>query len=151
MKQKINPNSYAAFKSHGFRKEETEELDEISASTKASYTSKAKEQIKQSMPYTKKGEEYRDIAKNFIAKRKSGIAKANEAVEQMDEISKETAGKYLTAPQGKGANKYKTGEGTSKYPDVETMGKHATNVHRALSRSGSSSLYKKPGYYTKKD
>ena len=68
MKQKINPNSYAAFKSHGFRKEETEELDEISASTKASYTSKAKEQIKQSMPYTKKGEEYRDIAKNFIAK-----------------------------------------------------------------------------------
>ena len=71
--------------------------------------------------------------------------------EQIDEISKETAGKYLTAPQGKGANKYKTGEGTSKYPDVETMGKHATNVHRALSRSGSSSLYKKPGYYTKKD
>ena len=70
-----------------------------------------------------------------------------EEVEQMDEISKETAGKYLTAPQGKGANKYKTGEGTSKYPDVETMGKHATNVHRALSRAQSSSLYKKPGYY----
>ena len=85
MKQKINPNSYAAFKSHGFRKEETEQIDEISSATKASYTSKAKEQIKQSMPYTKKGEEYRDIAKNFIAKRKSGIAKANEAVEQMDE------------------------------------------------------------------
>jgi hypothetical protein len=67
--------------------------------------------------------------------------------EQLDEISKETAGKYLTAPQGKGANKYKTGEGTSKYPDVEAMGKHATNVHRALSRSQSSSLYKKPSYY----
>ena len=82
MKQKINPNSYAAFKHHGFRKEEIEELDEISASTKASYTSKAKDQIKQSMPYTKKGEEYRDIAKNFIAKRQKGIAKANEEVVQ---------------------------------------------------------------------
>ena len=106
MKQKINPNSYAAFKSHGFRKEETEELDEISASTKASYTSKAKEQIKQSMPYTKKGEEYRDIAKNFIAKRKSGIAKANEAVEQMDEYeskggSYKHKGKYGTEYTGK--------------------------------------------------
>ena len=207
MKQKINPNSYAAFKHHGFRKEETEELDEISASTKASYTSKAKDQIKQSMPYTKKGEEYRDIAKNFIAKRKSGIAKANEAVEQMDEadiysiknkktgqiyhhskypitkntqkfkqiksaggdhvhaeihvngkpmkedveqmdeISKETAGKYLTAPIGKGANKYKVDASKSKYPNYETMAKHATNVHRALSRSGSQAIYKKPDYY----
>ena len=147
MKQKINPNSYAAFKSHGFRKEETEELDEISASTKASYTSKAKDQIKQSMPYTKKGEEYRDIAKNFIAKRKSGIAKANEAVEQMDEISKETAGKYLTAPIGKGANKYKVDASKSKYPNYETMAKHATNVHRALSRSGGQAIYKKPDYY----
>jgi hypothetical protein len=34
------------------------------------------------MPYTKKGEEYRDIAKNFIAKRQKGIAKANEEVMQ---------------------------------------------------------------------
>ena len=147
IKQKINPNSYGAFKSHGFRKEEVEELDEISASTKASYTSKAKEQIKQSKPFTKKGEEYRDIAKNFIAKRKSGIAKANEAVEQMDEISKETAGKYLTAPMGKGANKYKVDASKSKYPNYETMAKHATNVHRALSRSGGQAIYKKPDYY----
>jgi hypothetical protein len=147
MKQKINPNSYAAFKSHGFRKEEVEELDEISASTKASYTSKAKEQIKQSKPFTKKGEEYRDIAKNFIAKRKKGIAKANESVEQMDEISKGLAGKYLTAPLGKGANKYKVDASKSKYPDYETMAKHATNVHRALSRSGGQAIYKKPDYY----
>jgi hypothetical protein len=323
MKQKINPNSYGAFKAHGFRKEETEELDEISASTKASYTSKAKEQIKQSKPFTKKGEEYRDIAKNFIARRKSGIAKANEAVEQMDELDKSTiksyvskkmknstvsnpylnksykkdkenlgrahdrlygkktneaveqidelkkstvasyiqkkfgkmsdepvsknqygyakkdakgiqraglrmsgikatqkedveqmdeadvysienkktgqiyhhskypitknnqkfkqiksaggdhvhaeihvngkpikedveqideiskslAGKYLTAPMGKGANKYKVDASKSKYPDYETMAKHATNVHRALSRSGGQAIYKKPDYY----
>ena len=207
MKQKINPNSYGAFKAHGFRKEETEKLDEISASTKASYTSKAKEQIKQSKPFTKKGEEYRDIAKNFIAKRQKGIAKANESVEQMDEadvysienkktgqiyhhskypitknnqkfkqiksaggdhvhaeihvngkpikedveqmdeISKSLAGKYLTAPMGKGANKYKVDASKSKYPDYETMAKHATNVHRALSRSGGQAIYKKPDYY----
>jgi hypothetical protein len=57
-----------------------EQLDEISAELKASYVAKAKEQIKQSEPFTKKGEEYRDIAKNFIAKRQKGIAKANESV-----------------------------------------------------------------------
>jgi len=147
MKQKINPNSYAAFKSHGFRKEEVEQIDEISAELKASYKSKAKEQIKQSKPFTKKGEEYRDIAKNFIAKRQKGIAKANESVEQIDEISKGLATKYLTAPLGKGANKYKVDISKSSYPDYETMAKHATNVHRALSRSGGQAIYKKPDYY----
>jgi len=60
-------------------KEEIEQLDELSPATKASYVAKAKDQIKQSIPYTKKGEEYRDIAKNFIKKREKGIAKANEA------------------------------------------------------------------------
>jgi predicted RNA binding protein YcfA (HicA-like mRNA interferase family) len=58
-----------------------EQLDEISAQLKASYVSGAKKQIKQSMPFTKKTDEYRDIAKNFIAKRQKGIAKANEEVE----------------------------------------------------------------------
>jgi hypothetical protein len=204
MKQKINPNSYAAFKHHGFRKEEIEELDEISAELKASYKSKAKDQIRQARPFTKKGHsDYRDIAKNFIAKRQKGIAKANESVEQMDELDKSTiksyvskkmkdstvsnsylnksykkdkenlgrahdrlygkkanesveqmdeiskglAGKYLTAPLGKGANKYKVDASKSKYPNYETMAKHATNVHRALSRSGGQAIYKKPDYY----
>ena len=59
------------------KKEEVEQLDELSPATKASYVSKAKEQIKQSEPWTKKGE-YRDIAKNFIEKRKKGIAKVTE-------------------------------------------------------------------------
>jgi len=70
-----------------------------------------------------------------------------EEVEQMDEISKETATKYLTAPLGKGANKYKVDTSKSKYPNYETMAKHATNVHRALSRSGGQAIYKKPDYY----
>ena len=148
MKQKINPNSYAAFKSHGFRKEEVEQIDEISAELKASYKSKAKDQIRQARPFTKKGHsEYRDIAKNFIAKRQKGIAKANEEVEQIDEISKGLATKYLTAPLGRGANKYKVDTSKSKYPNYETMAKHATNVHRALSRSGGQAIYKKPDYY----
>ena len=58
-----------------------EQLDEISSQLKASYVSGAKKQIKQSLPFTKKTDEYRDIAKNFIAKRQKGIAKANEEVE----------------------------------------------------------------------
>jgi hypothetical protein len=66
-------------------KEEAEQIDEISPATKASYVTKAKDQIKQSLPFTKKSDEYRDIAKNFIAKREKGIAKANEEVEQIDE------------------------------------------------------------------
>jgi hypothetical protein len=57
-----------------------EQLDELSPATKSSYVTKAKDQIKQSMPFTKKSDEYRDIAKNFIAKRQKGIAKANESV-----------------------------------------------------------------------
>ena len=63
-----------------------EQLDEISAQLKASYVSGAKKQIKQSMPFTKKSDEYRDIAKNFIAKREKGIARANEEVELLDEM-----------------------------------------------------------------
>ena len=58
-----------------------EQLDEISPQLKASYVAGAKKQIKQSLPFTKKTDEYRDIAKNFIAKRQKGIAKANEEVE----------------------------------------------------------------------
>ena len=79
IKKKISDASYGVFKSHGFVKEE-EQLDELSPATKASYVAKAKDQIKQSMPFTKKSDEYRDIAKNFIEKRKKGIAKANESV-----------------------------------------------------------------------
>jgi hypothetical protein len=75
----------------------------------------------------------------------------SEAVEQIDEISKETAGKYLTAPQGKGANKYKTGEGKSSYPNYEAMSKHDKSLKRALQRSGSSSIYKKPSYYKEEE
>ena len=87
--------------------------------------------------------------------KKAEVAKASvqavevqkEEVEQIDEISKELAGKYLTAPQGKGANKYKTGEGESTYPNWSALSKHQKNVKRALQRSGSSSLNKKPSYY----
>lgn len=80
IKKKISDASYGVFKSHGFVKEE-EQLDEISSELKASYVSGAKKQIKQSEPFTKKGQEYRDIAKNFIAKRQRGIAKASKVEE----------------------------------------------------------------------
>jgi hypothetical protein len=57
-------------------KKEEVELDEISAETKASYKKKAGEEVKQLQPHAKKGE-YKDLAKNLIAKRKKGIEKAD--------------------------------------------------------------------------
>ena len=95
--------------------------------------------------------------KNAGRGKKAEVAKASvqavkqEEVEQIDEISKELAGKYLTAPQGKGANKYKTGEGTSSYPNADTMSKHDKSVGRALKRSGGSALNKKPSYYKEEE
>jgi hypothetical protein len=74
-----------------------------------------------------------------------------EEVEQIDEISADLAGKYLTAPQGKGANKYKVEPGKSRYPNAETMFKHTASVKRALQRSDTSSLNKKPSYYKEEE
>jgi len=91
--------------------------------------------------------------KNAGRGKKAEVAKASvqavkqEEVEQIDEISSDLAGKYLLAPKGKGANKYKTGEGTSRYPNAETMSKHGKSVQRAFQRAGTSSLNKKPSYY----
>jgi hypothetical protein len=91
--------------------------------------------------------------KNAGRGKKAEVAKASvqavkqEEVEQIDEISSDLAGKYLTAPQGKGANKYKTGEGTSRYPNADTMIKHGKSMKRAFQRADTSSLNKKPSYY----
>jgi hypothetical protein len=95
--------------------------------------------------------------KNAGRGKKAEVAKASvqavkqEEVEQIDEISSDLAGKYLTAPQGKGANKYKTGEGTSRYPNADTMSKHGKSVKRALQRADTSSLNKKPSYYKEEE
>jgi hypothetical protein len=83
-------------------------------------------------------------AARLAAKIKHGM---KEDFEQIDEISADLAGKYLTAPKGKGANKYKTGEGTSRYPNADTMIKHGKSMKRALQRADTSSLNKKPSYY----
>ena len=72
---------------------------------------------------------------------------SEQSIEQIDEISKDLAGKYLTAPQGKGANKYKVSHDKASYPNYETMSKHAKSVRRALQRSGGQAIYKKPDYY----
>ena len=94
--------------------------------------------------------------KNAGRGKKAEVAKASvqavkqEEVEQIDEISKELAGKYLTAPQGKGANKYKTGEGTSSYLNADTMSKHGKSVTRAIQRAGTG-MSKKPSYYKEEE
>lgn len=67
------------------RNEEVESIDEISQQTKASYTAKAKAQVKELTPFTQKKSEYRDLAKNLIAKRTAGIAKANEELQGVAE------------------------------------------------------------------
>jgi hypothetical protein len=68
-------------------KEEVEQIDEISAETKASYVTKAKKDIEDLKPHTKG--EYGDIAKNIIKRREKGIAMAKEEVE-LDEENKPT-------------------------------------------------------------
>ena len=74
--------------------------------------------------------EYEDQKASFEGKKKqpkvaagktTGVKTMPEEVEQIDEISADLAGKYLTAPQGEGANKYKVGPGKSRYPNAETM------------------------------
>jgi len=54
-----------------------EAINEISAETKKSYVEKAKTAVKELEPHAKKGE-YKDLAKNLIARRKKGIAMASE-------------------------------------------------------------------------
>lgn len=55
--------------------EDAEQIDEISQQTKQSYAQKAKAQVKELEPHSKSGE-YKDIAKNAIARRQAGIRKA---------------------------------------------------------------------------
>ena len=87
-----DPSEYKK-KLDAMKSEEVEQLDEISPQLKASYVAGAKKQIKQSMPFTKKSDEYRDIAKNFIAKRQKGITKASKVEEQL-----EKKGRFVSGP-----------------------------------------------------
>jgi hypothetical protein len=97
--------------------------------------------------------------KNAGRGKKAEVAKASvqavevqkEEAEQIDEISSDLAGKYLTAPQGKGANKYKVGMDKSVYPNYDAMSKHDKSVGRALQRSGGQAIYKKPDYYKEEE
>ena len=70
-------------------REETEQLDELSPATKASYKEKAKKTIAELRPHAKSGE-YKDIAKNIISRREKGLSKMKEEVEQLDEKNKPT-------------------------------------------------------------
>ena len=56
--------------------EETEPIEELNKETLSSYKDKAGKVVKEVKPWTKKGE-YKDIAKRIVAKRETGIAKAD--------------------------------------------------------------------------
>ena len=100
------------------KQEEVEQIDELSKGTLGRYIKKAHfaggmADFRHGMKHDKRGDskEKTALAKTSH-KREKGINKAvdrltKEEVEQIHEISKELAGNYLTAPQGKGANKYK--------------------------------------------
>ena len=80
------------------RAEQVEQLDELSPETKSSYVSKAKAQVKELKPWTKKGE-YKDLAKNLIAKRQKGIAKVSEETELDEQLYKKE--RFVSGPPKK--------------------------------------------------
>lgn len=86
------------------KKEEIESLDEISAETKAAYTLKAKQQVKELEPHAKKGE-YKDLAKNLIAKRKKGIAMAEGENKEMKDKDPCWKGYQMVGMKDKGGKK----------------------------------------------
>lgn len=56
-------------------------VQEISTSTVKSYSDKAKKEISQTKPFTKKGE-YKDLAKNIVARRTAGLKKAKSRLQE---------------------------------------------------------------------
>lgn len=85
---KATNKQFANFRKKPFKLgEETEQLDEISAETKSSYTQKATKEVEQLKPHVEKGE-YKDIAKNIIKRREKGIAMAKEEKEPPFEPTK---------------------------------------------------------------
>jgi len=120
--------------------EEIEQLDELSPATKASYVAKAKDQIKQSVPYTKKGEEYRDIAKNFIKKREKGIAKAMGLKEGYGEDDIANGGTVIYKHEGKhymSKVSHKTGGGAGTKVHTSSALKHVVPLHHVVSTDAS--------------
>lgn len=106
--------------------ESIESIDEISQETKAAYTTKAKAQVKELKPFAKKKSEYRDLAKNLIAKRTAGIAKANEEVveETIDEAVVHDQYDQYNAMAAKKANDI-----------INSLGKHKKAVYQGYPNS----------------
>ena len=92
-----DPSEYKK-KLEAMKKEEVEQLDELSPATKASYKAKAQGQVKELKPWTKKGE-YKDLAKNIIAKRQKGIAKVSEETELDEQLYKKA--RFVSGPAKK--------------------------------------------------
>jgi hypothetical protein len=144
-----DPSEYKK-KLDSMKSEEVEQLDEISPQLKASYVAGAKKQIKQSLPFTKKTDEYRDIAKNFIAKRQKGIARANEEVEQLDEIGdtsagRKTLGNYINRSHesGDAARIQATYDKDNFAKHTKTVAKRSSGIAKAVTRLTKEQLEKK--------
>ena len=103
----------AAAKRERMKKEEVEQLDEINAQTKSSYIEKAKAQVKELQPHAKKGE-YKDLAKNIIARRKKGIQMAKE---ESEELVDTPAKKSLSKSAGMVKDLYKKAKSKKETPE----------------------------------
>jgi hypothetical protein len=98
---KIDANKNGKVDAHDFKllrkkkvAEEVEELDEVSAATKDSYTQKAGKQLPDL--FKKSGKSADDARKYY--NRKNTVRKiANEEVEELEELSKKTLAKYIPA------------------------------------------------------
>ena len=98
---------------------------EKSARWEGAYTTKAKAQVKELQPFTKKKSEYRDLAKNLIAKRTAGIAKAkDDAEETIDEAVVHDQYDQYNAMAAKKANDI-----------INSLGKHKKAVYQGYPNS----------------
>jgi hypothetical protein len=108
--------------------EEIEQIDEISSQTKSSYVQKAKAQVKELQPHAKKGE-YKDLAKNLIARRKKGIAMASE-----ETVNEAGTGLLMSFIKAKGLDpRSMDGNQKNKY---SKSSEYKTFKHRRVEASG---------------
>jgi len=119
-------------------KEDVETIDEISQELKNRYKDKASAQVKELEPHAKKGE-YKDIAKNIIAKRKEGLKK----VESVDEGWGAGAQKRQQDDMNAEATKYREKIKAEKPGELANYDAWVQNGHRGSAAYDSAKAGKK--------
>ena len=87
------------------------------------------------MPFTKKSDEYRDIAKSFIEKRKKGIAKANESVTVGRAVGRGNVHEYDRNPPPKDGSELENIPFNAKTEQQKRMKKALTDLGNKLKQT----------------